>query len=72
MALGNRPKGERIPYTVTLWVYAVLAVYLLVCSFWLTVKSFAVCVISFTTLAYLPLCEVYSKSAKKQNFNRSR
>jgi len=41
MALGNRPKGERIPYTVTLWVYAVLAVYLLVCSFWLTVKSFA-------------------------------
>lgn len=41
LALGNRPKGERLPYTATLWVYAVLAVYLLVCSFWLTVKSFA-------------------------------
>ncbi|PPR06579.1 hypothetical protein CVT24_001760 [Panaeolus cyanescens] len=40
LALGNRPKGERIPYAITLWVYAVLAVYLLVCSFWLTVKSF--------------------------------
>lgn len=41
LALGNRPKGERLPYTITLWVYAVLAVYLLVCSFWLTVKAFA-------------------------------
>ncbi|KAF6762652.1 glycosyltransferase family 2 protein [Ephemerocybe angulata] len=40
LALGNRPKGERIPYAVTLWVYAVLAVYLLVCSFWLTVNAF--------------------------------
>ncbi|KAJ7591104.1 glycosyltransferase family 2 protein [Mycena floridula] len=41
LALGNRPKGERMAYTVTLWIYAVLAVYLLVCSFWLTAKSFA-------------------------------
>ncbi|GLB33766.1 putative chitin synthase [Lyophyllum shimeji] len=41
LALGNRPKGERMMYTITLWVYAVLAVYLLVCSFWLTIKSFA-------------------------------
>ncbi|KAJ7480192.1 chitin synthase [Mycena galericulata] len=40
LALGNRPKGERFAYTVTLWVYAVLAVYLLVCSFWLTVTAF--------------------------------
>ncbi|PPQ94215.1 hypothetical protein CVT25_006878, partial [Psilocybe cyanescens] len=40
MALGNRPKGERIPYAITLWVYAFLAVYLLVCSVWLTVLSF--------------------------------
>ncbi|KAF8812402.1 glycosyltransferase family 2 protein [Phlegmacium glaucopus] len=40
MALGNRPKGERIPYVVTLWVYAFLAIYLLVCSFVLTIKSF--------------------------------
>ncbi|KAF8639963.1 hypothetical protein AX17_001213 [Amanita inopinata Kibby_2008] len=41
LALGNRPKGERTAYTVTLWVYAVLSVYLLICSFWLTVKAFA-------------------------------
>jgi len=41
LALGNRPKGERFAYTVTLWVYAILAVYLLVCSFWLTATAFA-------------------------------
>lgn len=41
LALGNRPKGERFAYTLTLWVYAVLAVYLLICSFWLTAKAFA-------------------------------
>ncbi|KAF7332167.1 Chitin synthase [Mycena kentingensis (nom. inval.)] len=41
LALGNRPKGERAAYAVTLWVYAVLALYLLVCSFWLTGKAFA-------------------------------
>ncbi|KAH9179673.1 glycosyltransferase family 2 protein [Lactarius sanguifluus] len=29
LALGNRPKGERAAYTITLWVYAVMAVYLL-------------------------------------------
>ncbi|KAF7433398.1 Chitin synthase, class 2 [Pleurotus ostreatus] len=40
LALGNRPKGERMAYAITLWVYAVLAVYLLVCSFWLTGKAF--------------------------------
>jgi chitin synthase len=40
LALGNRPKGERVPYAVTLWVFAVLAVYLLTCSIWLTVLSF--------------------------------
>jgi len=28
-------------YTLTLWVYAFLALYLLVCSFWLTGKAFA-------------------------------
>ncbi|KAG5343093.1 hypothetical protein C0989_000083 [Termitomyces sp. Mn162] len=39
LALGNRPKGERLMYTTT--VYAILAVYLLVCSFWLTIKAFA-------------------------------
>ncbi|KAJ7179148.1 glycosyltransferase family 2 protein [Mycena filopes] len=41
LALGNRPKGERAAYTITLWVYALLAIYLLVCSFWLTGKAFA-------------------------------
>jgi len=41
LALGNRPKGERTAYAVTLWVYAFLAVYLLICSFWLTVKAFS-------------------------------
>ncbi|KAG2104709.1 uncharacterized protein F5147DRAFT_775533 [Suillus discolor] len=40
LALGNRPKGERTAYAITLWVYAFLAVYLLVCSFWLTGKAF--------------------------------
>ncbi|KAF8625346.1 hypothetical protein AX17_006888 [Amanita inopinata Kibby_2008] len=41
LALGNRPKGERTAYSVTLWVFAILATYLLVCSFWLTGHSFA-------------------------------
>ncbi|CAK5275677.1 unnamed protein product [Mycena citricolor] len=41
LALGNRPKGERAAYTITLWVYAFLALYLLICSFWLTGKAFA-------------------------------
>ncbi|KZV76117.1 glycosyltransferase family 2 protein [Peniophora sp. CONT] len=40
LALGNRPKGERGLYTTTLWVYAFLSLYLLVCSMALTVKSF--------------------------------
>ncbi|KAG2081111.1 uncharacterized protein F5147DRAFT_809699 [Suillus discolor] len=40
LALGNRPKGEQTAYAITLWVYAFLAVYLLVCSFWLTGKAF--------------------------------
>ncbi|KAF9534888.1 putativechitin synthase [Crepidotus variabilis] len=41
LALGNRPKGERIPYVITFYVFAVLAVYLIVCSIWLTVKAFS-------------------------------
>lgn len=41
LALGNRPKGERAAYAITLWVYAFLAVYLLICSFWLTIKAFS-------------------------------
>ncbi|KAK1224389.1 hypothetical protein PQX77_012685 [Marasmius sp. AFHP31] len=39
LALGNRPKGERGAYAATLWVYAVLSLYLLICSFWLTIKA---------------------------------
>lgn len=39
LALGNRPKGERTAYAATLWVYAVLSLYLLVCSFWLTIQA---------------------------------
>ncbi|KDQ64296.1 glycosyltransferase family 2 protein [Jaapia argillacea MUCL 33604] len=41
LALGNRPKGERMAYAITLWVYAFLALYLLVCSFWLTIIAFS-------------------------------
>ncbi|EJD01146.1 chitin synthase [Fomitiporia mediterranea MF3/22] len=41
LALGNRPKGERGLYTLTLWVYAVLSLYLMVCAFWLTGNAFA-------------------------------
>lgn len=40
LALGNRPKGERGLYLVTLWVYAALATYLIVCSVILSVKAF--------------------------------
>ncbi|KAF9263445.1 class III chitin synthase [Marasmius fiardii PR-910] len=39
LALGNRPKGERAAYAVTLWVYAILSLYLLICSFWLTIQA---------------------------------
>jgi len=41
LALGNRPKGERIPYVITFCVFGFFAVYLLVCSIWLTVTAFA-------------------------------
>ncbi|KAI0089171.1 glycosyltransferase family 2 protein [Irpex rosettiformis] len=41
LALGNRPKGERGLYAATLWVYAILSLYLIICSFWLTGKAFA-------------------------------
>lgn len=40
LALGNRPKGERGLYLVTLWVYAALSVYLIVCSVILSVRAF--------------------------------
>ncbi|TCD70431.1 Chitin synthase, class 2 [Steccherinum ochraceum] len=41
LALGNRPKGERGAYLLTLIAFGFFALYLLVCSFWLTVRAFA-------------------------------
>ena len=38
--MGNRPKGERGLYLITLWVYAVLAAYLVCCSVILSVQAF--------------------------------
>ncbi|KAF8583565.1 glycosyltransferase family 2 protein [Ramaria rubella] len=40
LALGNRPKSERLMYTITLSVYAILSLYLIVCSLDLTIRSF--------------------------------
>ncbi|KAF8623755.1 hypothetical protein AX15_006198 [Amanita polypyramis BW_CC] len=40
LALGSRPKAEKRAYSVSLWVFAILSAYLLVCSFWLTGRSF--------------------------------
>lgn len=40
LALGNRPKAERLAYTLTLWVYAFLSLYLLISSLWLTALAF--------------------------------
>ncbi|KAK1216674.1 Chitin synthase, class 7 [Marasmius sp. AFHP31] len=39
LALGNRPKGEKSAYALTLWVYAILALYLLICAFWITFQT---------------------------------
>jgi len=41
LALGNRPKSEKTLYSLTLWVFAILSAYLLVCSFWLTSRTFS-------------------------------
>ncbi|KAF9043751.1 putativechitin synthase [Hymenopellis radicata] len=40
LALGNRPKGERFAYTLTLWQVKLYRMYLLVCSFWLMSLAF--------------------------------
>ncbi|THH31301.1 hypothetical protein EUX98_g2888 [Antrodiella citrinella] len=40
LALGNRPKGERGAYLATMCAYAFFALYLLICSFWLTIRAF--------------------------------
>jgi hypothetical protein len=42
LALGNRPKSERGLHLLTLWIYAVLAAYLVVCSVILSVHAFKV------------------------------
>ncbi|CAD6904270.1 unnamed protein product [Tilletia controversa] len=39
LALGNRPKGEKVTYYVSFIVFAILGTYLMVISLWLTVKS---------------------------------
>ncbi|KAK8854766.1 hypothetical protein IAR55_003505 [Kwoniella newhampshirensis] len=40
LALGNRPKGEKGLYLLTLWVFTILAAYLIVCSVILSVVAF--------------------------------
>ncbi|WVO13477.1 hypothetical protein L204_101097 [Cryptococcus depauperatus] len=40
LALGNRPKGEKGLYIITLWLFAVLSLYLIVCSVILSVVAF--------------------------------
>jgi chitin synthase len=42
LALGNRPKAERLAYSMTLWIYAVLGLYLIIASLWLTALAFKV------------------------------
>jgi chitin synthase len=45
LALGNRPKGEKGLYILTLWTFAVLALYLVVCSVILSVEAFKVSIL---------------------------
>lgn len=40
LALGNRPKGEKMLYVITMVVYAILALYLIFCSIYLSIKAF--------------------------------
>ncbi|WVQ82320.1 hypothetical protein IAT38_004448 [Cryptococcus sp. DSM 104549] len=40
LALGNRPKGEKGLYVITLWVFALLSLYLITCSVILSVVAF--------------------------------
>ncbi|EIW67254.1 hypothetical protein TREMEDRAFT_33680 [Tremella mesenterica DSM 1558] len=40
LALGNRPKGEKGLYILTLWVFAMLGAYMIVCSVLLSIKAF--------------------------------
>jgi len=40
LALGNRPKGEKMLYVTTMIVYAFLSLYLIFCSIFLSIKAF--------------------------------
>ncbi|TFK24585.1 chitin synthase [Coprinopsis marcescibilis] len=40
LALGNRPKSERVAYTASFYVFSILSVYLIVASLFLTAFSF--------------------------------
>ncbi|EAU87177.1 chitin synthase [Coprinopsis cinerea okayama7 len=40
LALGNRPKSERVAYTASFYVFSILSVYLIFSSLWLTASSF--------------------------------
>lgn len=42
LALGNRPKAERLTYTISIAVFAVFAAYLIFCTVILTIKAFCV------------------------------
>lgn len=44
LALGNRPKSERVAYTASFYVFSALSFYLIFASLWLTVCSFSVLV----------------------------
>lgn len=41
LALGNRPKGSRVLYIVSMVIFAILTIYLMFCSIFLTVKAFS-------------------------------
>ncbi|KAL9931712.1 hypothetical protein V8E36_009498 [Tilletia maclaganii] len=41
LALGNRPKGEKVTYIISFVVFAILGTYLMVISLWLTIKAFS-------------------------------
>lgn len=40
LALGNRPKAEKLTYTISIAVYAFFSLYLIFCTVILTIKAF--------------------------------
>lgn len=40
LALGNRPKGERLAYALSFWIFAILAAYLIFMTVILTIAAF--------------------------------